>query len=100
MTHQSTETAHADGSARPPPVDRNGPDGYMVSDELLQDWLWVYENMGKGLFDTHRGQHIAVVGRRVLASGRDPLQLRERTAVEQNLNPERIAIVYVDMGEC
>jgi hypothetical protein len=63
---------------------------------VQEDWRWVYKELGTDRFDLYGGQHIAVVGQRVLGSGPNTLLLRQRVAAEQHLHPERIVITYIE----
>jgi hypothetical protein len=68
-------------------------------DDVLADWRWVFASTHAGQFEQYRGQHIAVVGRRVLASDTDPMRLRQTVAEQYHVHPERIVIDYVEIGD-
>ena len=91
MTEELTRPATQPETARPPAPGVADP-----RPEVLEDWKWVYEQMRTGGFERYRGQHIAVAGKKVLASASNPMSLREATAKEHHLDPNRLVLFYVE----
>jgi len=67
--------------------------------EVLADFLWLYGEISASRMEKYRGQHVAAANRTLLGSGRDPEALRNKVAAEQQLDPARIAVTFVDNGE-
>ncbi len=64
----------------------------------LADRKWLNEEYNRGTWDTHAGQYIAVAHRHLIATGPDPLLLREQAAARSGVDPDRIVIAYVEPG--
>lgn len=76
------------------PAEEAAPES--VPEEILDEWRWIFKGRSEGLFDAYAGQHIAVCGQKVLASGRDPDLLREEVARAHHIDPERLVVAYID----
>ncbi len=85
-----------------PPAEAPPPSGSQhaldppIPEEILDEWRWIFRGREEGLFDAYAGQHIAVCGQKVLASGRDPDLLREEVARAHHIDPERLVVAYID----
>jgi hypothetical protein len=93
----SSHTQAPDGTA--PAASPAGPLGDergTLPEELLDEWRWIYQERQTERFDQYRGQHIAVLGKRVWASGSDPELLRDHVALKYQLDPDRLVIAYID----
>jgi hypothetical protein len=64
--------------------------------EILADWQWIFDEYGTGRFEPYRGQFIAVYNQQVLGSGPRPSELREAVAAEHHLDPDRLAVTFID----
>jgi hypothetical protein len=67
-----------------------------IDPALLDDWWWMAQERAQGRFDEYRGQHIAVLGRKVVGADRNPMRLRSAMAAALNVDPERLVIAYID----
>jgi hypothetical protein len=62
----------------------------------LADLKWVNEEYNRGTWDQYAGNYIAVARKQLLGHGADLPALRERTARECGLDPDRILVIYVE----
>lgn len=68
-------------------------------EELVADWNWAYNHWAAGNLEPSRRQFIAVLNRAVVGQGADDAELREQVAQQQNVDRERVIVLYVDDGE-
>jgi hypothetical protein len=80
----------------PPPSDPQHTLDPPVPEEIIDEWRWIFKGRDEGRFAEYAGQHIAVYGQKVLASGRDPDLLREEVARAHQIDPERLVVAYID----
>jgi hypothetical protein len=85
-----------EGAARPSPPPGEDPDAREWDEREREDWRWLFRGRETGLFDQYRGRHIAIVGKKVVGSDDDPLQLRAAVAAALHMHPERVVVAYVD----
>jgi hypothetical protein len=105
MAHNNPQVPPAEQAVEvppPPPTAHAPPAGpvpepFPIPEEVLDDWRWAWEMRQKtDLFEPYRGQHVAVVGKKILGASRDT-QLLEQVLVEKHqLDPQRIVWVYID----
>jgi hypothetical protein len=62
--------------------------------EVLDDWKWIDEESARGGFAAYRGQHIAVVGKRVVGHGNDTNALLREVAEALQVPLPRVVITY------
>jgi hypothetical protein len=93
-----SEAAAGPGDVTPPVRGGPGeePQRPPLDQEVLEDWRWVFKGREEGRFDEYRGKHIAVVGKKVVGSDDNPMQLRYTLADALGLDRERLVIVYIE----
>jgi hypothetical protein len=96
-------TPDANGQAPEPPAtsrpDAGDPDKLPLSPEgweYLADKKWINEQFNLGRFEAYAGNYIAVYRKQLLGFGPNVLVLREQTARDHNVSPDRIATSYVE----
>ncbi len=66
---------------------------------LLADWAWIFELGVRGLLSSYQGRYIAVIGKKIVATGENEPELRVRVATEFGVDSERVALFYNDGPE-
>jgi hypothetical protein len=93
-TPQQTE---AESTPTTPPDD--GVDQLQLTPEgwgLLADKEWAYQEYNAGRWEPYRGEYIAIYRKRLVGHGPDLLKLREQVARETGVDPDRIAVIYLE----
>jgi hypothetical protein len=67
-----------------------------VPQDQLDAWRFIYENWESDIFNPYADQYIAVHQRKILGSDTHPWRLLHRVATENGIEPDRIAIKFVD----
>ena len=67
-----------------------------IPEEILEEWRWIMNGRDEGVFDEHRGKHVADYQQKIWGSSYDPDLLREYLALKHQIDPERFVIVYID----
>lgn len=63
---------------------------------LLADKEWAYQEYNAGRWESYRGEYIAIYRKRLVGHGPDLLKLREQVAREIGVDPDRIAVIYLE----
>ncbi len=63
---------------------------------VQRDFQWGYEQYLAGIFDEHRGEHVAVLNQKVVGFHREVALLEEQACREQGVTRDRLAIFYID----
>jgi hypothetical protein len=65
---------------------------------VAADFEAAYQMSKAGLLHEHLGQHIAVLKRQFVGADRDSAVLREKVSRQFGVDPNRVAIIYMDDG--
>ena len=67
--------------------------------DVLQDWNVALAALDRGEYDGYSGQFVAVLSGCVVGSGSSQATLRVDVAQRLRVRPERLVILYIDLGE-
>ncbi len=65
----------------------------------LAELCWIYDELAAGRLTAYRGQHVAVIDKKVVASDPDFRRLNKRLADELQLNPLKVATCWIECPE-
>jgi hypothetical protein len=80
-----------------------GDDQFVFTPELkayLADADWANEQFWTDAWVPYIGRYIAVVEKRLVGHGLDPVALRVRVARDHRVSPDRVYVTYVEDFEC
>jgi hypothetical protein len=65
---------------------------------VAADFEAAYQMAKAGLLNAHSGKHVAVLKRQLVGADRDLTLLREKISKQFGVDPNRIAMIYMDDG--
>jgi hypothetical protein len=97
MDHETALPSDSPRAVQPPAsIPDQSPDWGPPSEEVLDEWRWIYKAGEEGALAQYGGQYVAVFGQKVWESGQDPELLLKYVALKYGLDPERVVVAYVD----
>jgi hypothetical protein len=85
------------GAAEPPYVIPDEvPDWGPLSEEMLDEWRWIFKGREEGWLAEYVGKHIAVVHQKVVASHENLRELNRILKEELHLDPYEVVTALID----
>jgi hypothetical protein len=67
--------------------------------DVHRDWNIAFSALEAGEYEEYSGQFIAILEGCVVGSGTNQAKLREEVAQRHGVRPERLVVLYIDLGE-
>jgi CheY-like chemotaxis protein len=73
------------------------PDVAPVDPDVIKDWQWIYRELQENNLARYKGQYIAVVNCRVVASGGNLDEVRTQACKASSAEKERVVMFWIDL---